>query len=538
MDLDESWKSACKVLLGSEVGELEEFQGYLSQYNEQLVEKPSCISGESVIVGDEDFGPGSRFVSDEEAQKLAAGVRGLKLDLNELKDIDSIVAALNERFVYAGSSRLGQGEGITGSHRCVNSFFVQGSHDISDCKYVAYSSMHRKCQYIFGCSYTGQATYGIRSAQFYQSTRCMEAILTMLCADCHYTANLQGCQQCMFSFNLKNKSWCIGNRALAKDQYMTIKESLLEQMRGELEQKKTLPGIVDLLNGAGGMAEKAKKDKTVQVMAPSNKLATQNQTNRHPITNEVQTAFDQTTQVILGTKLGSLADYREWLIQHVRQPMVARSALSGQPILVPPNQAYAAWKDAALDFDEAWALGERQLTSQEIEKLTLGNAKQTLSHIAHSTPDLHLFENARMVDCVNYYSSSDCQDGAGFYIVKKSACSFYLRENDWTFGGDIVFYSQFCIRCYHSYNLTRCLDVSDSRSCADCYFCHNCENVRNGLFCFNAKNLNYAIGNVEVGPEKFAQIKKLVMDELVGKLKKDKMSDVDVYSLGSKNRKA
>jgi len=52
------------------------------------------------------------------------------------------------------------------------------------------------------------------------------------------------------------------------------------------------------------------------------------------------------------------------------------------------------------------------------------------------------------------------------------------------------------------------------------------------MFCFNAKNKSYAIGNVEVGEENFAMVKRLVLGEIAAKLEKNRTLDLDIYNIG------
>jgi len=76
--------------------------------------------------------------------------------------------------------------------------------------------------------------------------------------------------------------------------------------------------------------------------------------------------------------------------------------------------------------------------------------------------------------------------------------------------------------------------MDNCRDSSDCLFCHNVENCGNCLFCFNVKAKHYAIGNVEVGKEKYEEIKKMVLEEISKKLEKEKNLDLDIYSLGCK----
>ena len=79
--------------------------------------------------------------------------------------------------------------------------------------------------------------------------------------------------------------------------------------------------------------------------------------------------------------------------------------------------------------------------------------------------------------------------------------------------------------------------MSNSNSCTDCYFCHNCENVHESMFCFNAKNLCHAIGNRELPKEEYLRIKKLMLAEMAGKLLKNKSLEHGIYNIRCYKRK-
>ncbi len=54
------------------------------------------------------------------------------------------------------------------------------------------------------------------------------------------------------------------------------------------------------------------------------------------------------------------------------------------------------------------------------------------------------------------------------------------------------------------------------------------------MFCFNAKNLSYAIGNVQLQKEQYLRLKKIVLEEIAGKLEKEKQLDLSIYNVGCK----
>jgi len=58
--------------------------------------------------------------------------------------------------------------------------------------------------------------------------------------------------------------------------------------------------------------------------------------------------------------------------------------------------------------------------------------------------------------------------------------------------------------------------------------------VHDSLFCFNVKNLRNAIGNAPLQPQKYAQIKKAVLEQLAEELEKKKNLKWDIYNIGCK----
>jgi hypothetical protein len=97
----------------------------------------------------------------------------------------------------------------------------------------------------------------------------------------------------------------------------------------------------------------------------------------------------------------------------------------------------------------------------------------------------------------------------------------------------MVYGCKFCIKVHSSTSLTRCFEVSDSHSCSDTYFSHNCENLQECMFCFNTKGKRYAIANREIGREKYMEIKKRILSQVHEELSSKKSLKYDIYTLGA-----
>lgn len=249
MDINDAWLKTCKVLLGRELGPLEGYAGYLMRHVYPQSHVPSALSGRTVSVSDQEFCKGARFMSHDEMSEYPRLVSSMPLHINEIKDIDSAVSALGERFYYCGDMVLGNSSNVRMSDRCTNASCIYRSREVYDGKFVAYTSLTRFSDYVFGGNAVGESSFSIKGYETFRHTRCMETIRTYNSGDCYFTASLDGCTNCMFSFNLRNRSYCVGNLQLPKDRYAELKSKLVGEIADTLEARKVMSGIVELLSG-------------------------------------------------------------------------------------------------------------------------------------------------------------------------------------------------------------------------------------------------------------------------------------------------
>jgi hypothetical protein len=252
MDINAAWKSTCRVLLGEEIGDLRDYAGYLSKHLEATDTKYSALSGKKVATFVQNFCSEAKFISNDEREEYDKMMKGRKLNLNEIKDIESIVGALGERLYYAGNIITGNSQEILDSDSCSNSFYVYKSSEIYDSKYVAYSDAMRFGEYVFGSNWIGETKFAIKTYETFKVARCMESVRIATSQDCHYVAGVEGCSNCMFSFNQRNKRNLIGNLELARDEYSELKGKLLGEIRETLKSKRTIPTIIDIIGGKDG----------------------------------------------------------------------------------------------------------------------------------------------------------------------------------------------------------------------------------------------------------------------------------------------
>ncbi len=248
----------------------------------------------------------------------------------------------------------------------------------------------------------------------------------------------------------------------------------------------------------------------------------------------IEQAFEAATKVVLGKTLSGLENYEDWLQTNLRPAKKHKSAVSSQMVYDPPLSFYAPASKRAVKQSEALELGKHSLSESDALSLNLSNAAKLLEPLRHHTSDAITGQNVEVEECSLYINSSYCYRACSFVNCKFCAYSFWPRDSEYMFGVDTVFSSKFCIKCYNSVNLTRCVEVSHSSNCSDSYFCHNCDACSECMFCTNAKALRYAIFNHQYPKEEYLRIKKLVLEEIAQKLEKNKKLELSIFNLCGK----
>lgn len=78
--------------------------------------------------------------------------------------------------------------------------------------------------------------------------------------------------------------------------------------------------------------------------------------------------------------------------------------------------------------------------------------------------------------------------------------------------------SNFCIRVMDSGSVTNSFDVSFSGKCSNCYFCHNCYDLRDCMFCFHIESKQFCIANMQFEEEEYRRLKEKILMEYFAQL--------------------
>jgi len=245
MDMDKDFKSACRVLFGQELGDLDDFSNFLMRYVDSLASSKSCISKKDVFYF-EPYCKTAKFISLEEAGKL----QPKPLSINDTKDIDSLLRAAQESFAFSGNKVLGTSHETKEAENCIDSSFVYRSHEILNSEHIAYCQVSMSNKYMFGCSYGADSSFCINTTEYTKAARCFECACNFFCSDQYFCYNCKQCFDAMFSFNQYSKRHCIGNNVLEKSKYLSLKQKLIAEIAQELKEKKTFPSLIEISSGA------------------------------------------------------------------------------------------------------------------------------------------------------------------------------------------------------------------------------------------------------------------------------------------------
>jgi hypothetical protein len=244
--MDEAFNRTTHLLFGQKICEFKDFEPYLK---EAMVGKSvsSFFSGKPLWVACEQYAEGARFFDYATEHDKLKDVYSKPLDIDEIKDIDSLFDAVGERLIYSGNKALGNSNYVENSDSIVDSNYVVNSSILTRSKFCAYAYLMRESEYVFGSTSSGDSSYIMRC--FYNNTlkRCFECCTTVKSSDCYFTYNLIGCNEALFSFNLRNKRNVIGNIELDKEAYADLKKKLVSELADELKRNKRLDfSIIDL----------------------------------------------------------------------------------------------------------------------------------------------------------------------------------------------------------------------------------------------------------------------------------------------------
>jgi len=248
MDLNRAFKYASKFIFDSEIGDMHDYETYLK---EAVVGKfvESIFSGDRLFVTSDQYSSTCKFFNYEKENEKANQLLSRPISINEIKDMDSLLNAVSEKFLYSGAKVLGNSLNVTNSDNIMNCSCVENSSMLVNCRYIAYSYASRNSEYVFGATSSGDSSWTIRCFYNNRLQRCFECCASVSVQDCYFCYNIRNCHDCLFTFNTSSKNYSIANISLEKNRYFDLKKKLMQEMLVLLERDKKLNFSVLNLEG-------------------------------------------------------------------------------------------------------------------------------------------------------------------------------------------------------------------------------------------------------------------------------------------------
>ncbi|MCX6769940.1 MAG: hypothetical protein NT051_04655 [Candidatus Micrarchaeota archaeon] len=514
--LDSAWRSACRVIFGRDIGALAKYRDWLAEGGMGKASRKSHTSGKDVAVAFDAFPSSARFASAEEiGQNKSYGI-----GMNDMKDIDSLVAALSEKCEYAGNRHLGNSAHVESSDIVIDSQYVRDSTNVEESQYVDSSFMIRKgSKHIFGCGALGNGEFLVRVHDSYGQKRSFESTMVGTSSDCYFCHNVIGSHDMMFCFGQRNKSYCIGNTPLPKEKYLELKKKMLAEIAGMLERDGRLPSLQELLPAAV-------QSKPILSLAPDKHLQNMAQ---------IEKGFAATCNILLKRQPGSIKEYEGWLSERTIGVYEAATPFGGTTH-VPKTMPVLK------DFPKArrvTAAEAMELAKLQAKEAGFGSLKQTLEavgEVAYFTSELRDGENANLIAYPHAYHVVNAYKGYDGVYAENVALSSMALNSKFVYGCHRVLESQFSLKCYNSQYLNRCLELDSCNRCADSYFCHNSEALTDCMFSFNMKGARHTVGNTALQKEEYAKVKDALLGQIADEFVKSKGLARSVFEVGGKGQ--
>ena len=517
--LQKDWDSACRVILGTELGRLDEFLPWLSYYAPPSSKRKSHVSGRAVSLATDRYPKNARFVSDDEVGHN----QDYALSIDDIKDIDALVQALSEKCEYSGNRLLGNTAFADSSDLITDSQYIFASNQIQNCSHAcACTLIRRGCKYAFGCIWHGECEFTMRVAGAYNTKRSFESFMVTDSSDVSFCHACLNCHDLMFSFGQQNASYKIGNIQLEKGKYASIRAKLMAEIAEKLQSDKWFPSLFELIPDS----------------IPKKLPAISVKDDRGPQdVGMVRRGFGATYKIILKRQpKHKMEEYADWLEQGAVRAIAVKTPY-GRDSHLPENfSIYSRMpRKRLVSVLEIMEMGRAEMAKSCLD--SLDGMLLAMRENYYFTGEFYSGKsrNAATTPCV--FNAVNTYKGFDATNAENVAYSTLALNSKYTYGGNWTLESEFCIKCYNSNHLARCMEMDGCTKCADCYFCHNCEGLTDCMFCFSMKGARHCIGNTQLTREEYMKARDALLKKMGDGLDATHGLSMSIYNIGASHGK-
>ncbi len=249
-EIEQAFKQTTKILLGRELGGVDNYGDWLSKHVPIPSKGKSVVSGKEVWVQpptcflNKRFDP-DRIIDMDEIGKVNSSHFN-KTDL-ENKNVRDILEMIEPLVYYCGNLRYNTYNNLektSGAGEVANVYY---SEDVwYGSKNVAFSNLVVVSENIFGSHMSHNSKFCINNYNSFRISRGFEIEGCTNCSDVFFCHNSEGLTNCMLCFNAKSLRYAICNTEVNKETYLKVKRMLLDYVNEKLEKEKALS--VDIFN--------------------------------------------------------------------------------------------------------------------------------------------------------------------------------------------------------------------------------------------------------------------------------------------------
>jgi hypothetical protein len=163
----------------------------------------------------------------EEFEKKKAEILASYKSIEKAKEkYNKLRAKAVVKYVSSIKCNNATGDYMYNCHEGVNLFDVRNS---KNCSYVADGEDPTDCHDVNNMYYNAERCYNIMGSL--QSTNCIVGVFIMYCNETHYSDSCYNCVSCFGCVGLNKKNYHILNKKYDKEEYLKIKEKIIEQLK-------------------------------------------------------------------------------------------------------------------------------------------------------------------------------------------------------------------------------------------------------------------------------------------------------------------
>jgi hypothetical protein len=245
---------------------------------------------------------------------------------------------------------------------------------------------------------------------------------------------------------------------------------------------------------------------------------------------DINDAFKFTSKMVFGQEIGELNDYDGYF----REALAGKeevSHFSKNKIFLTSDQYCKGAK--FFDFEKEQA----QMAKALAKPLSINEIKD-IDSLFRAVGEKLIYSgnkvlgNSRfVVDSDNVVDGMHVLNSSQVFSSKYIAYSYGIRKCDYTFATTSSGECAATIRCFYNNNLRRSFECAYGVRSSDSHFCYKIIGCNECMFTFNVNSKRYVIGNIQLEPMVYAELKKKLIGEVIDELKMRKQLPFSIINI-------